>query len=176
MADRKEPKRKRSYQWHGHGCPTNKSPTYQTWLKMKQRCSDPKNPYFHLYGGRGIVVCDKWVHDFAQFLADVGERPSAKHSLDRINNDAGYEPGNVRWATAAEQSANRRVNVYITIDGVTKHQQAWTREAGLSPATIRERMARGITGALLLKKGVVRRGYRAPGSPLALKEAANAKR
>jgi hypothetical protein len=74
---------------------------------MIQRCTNPKNPAYHWYGGRGITVCERWLSS-ANFLADMGKRPSPKHSLDRKDNGKGYEPGNCRWATVPEQLANRR--------------------------------------------------------------------
>jgi hypothetical protein len=82
-------------------------PLYVTWKNMKQRCENPRNSHFIHYGGRGIRICERW-SDFALFVADVGVRPSSSHSLDRIDNDRGYEPGNVRWATSLEQRANQR--------------------------------------------------------------------
>ena len=80
---------------------------YRTWNMMIQRCHNERNPNFKHYGGRGIVVCDQWRKSFAAFYADVGDRPEGK-SLDRIDNDRGYEPGNCRWATQAEQRRNTR--------------------------------------------------------------------
>lgn len=80
------------------------SPEYVTWQAMKARCADPNNPR---YGGRGIRVYQMWLDSFDTFFEHVGPRPSPNHSLDRIDNDAGYEPGNVRWATREEQAANR---------------------------------------------------------------------
>ena len=74
---------------------------------MLSRCYRPNSNGFHNYGGRGITVCDRWRESFANFLADMGERPEGK-TLDRINVDGNYEPGNCRWATATEQMANRR--------------------------------------------------------------------
>ena len=74
---------------------------------MKERCRNPKHNRFHRYGGRGIRVCDRWLDSYENFLADMGRKPSPTHSVDRIDNDGHYEPGNCRWATDAEQRANR---------------------------------------------------------------------
>lgn len=74
-------------------------PEYSVWKDMKSRCTRPSNKYYHRYGGRGISVCDEWSKSFLTFLRDVGRRPSADLSIDRINNDGNYQPGNVRWAT-----------------------------------------------------------------------------
>jgi hypothetical protein len=83
------------------------TPTYVSWLAMKARCLRPGDRSFAEYGGRGITVCDRWRDSFANFLADVGERPPGT-SIDRIDNSRSYEPGNVKWSTAKEQANNRR--------------------------------------------------------------------
>jgi hypothetical protein len=82
---------------------------YKIWVSMKQRCSNLNHKSFKHYGGRGITVCDRWKNSFLAFLEDIGERPSDKHSIDRIDNDGNYEPGNVSWSTQIKQNRNRRV-------------------------------------------------------------------
>ncbi len=84
------------------------TPEYEVWTGMKKRCYNKNTGQYADYGGRGIIVCDKWRESFLAFLADVGARPSPKHSIDRINNDGNYEPENVHWATDSEQASNKR--------------------------------------------------------------------
>lgn len=93
---------------HGHSIRGHKSAEYGIWTGMIQRCENPNVKAFSRYGGRGITVCEAWRNSFEAFLADVGRRPSARHSIDRYpNNDGNYEPGNVRWATPPEQMLNK---------------------------------------------------------------------
>lgn len=87
----------------------NRHPLYNIWSQMLHRCNNPNAKEYKNYGARGITVCTRW-RDFPAFLVDVGERPSSGLSIDRINNDGNYEPGNVRWATPKEQSNNTRRN------------------------------------------------------------------
>lgn len=95
---------------HGHSRGGGQeTPTYRSWLSMKNRCLNERGAAFARYGGSGIKVCERWL-SFDAFLSDVGERPSLDHSLDRIDGTKGYEPGNVRWATRQEQNRNRRSN------------------------------------------------------------------
>jgi hypothetical protein len=84
------------------------TPEYNAWCMMRARCGNPKNNSYHNYGGRGIKVCERWASSFESFLADVGRKPSPKHSLDREENNGDYEPGNVRWSTRRTQTLNRR--------------------------------------------------------------------
>jgi hypothetical protein len=95
-----------------HGCARSGQTTaeHRAWVEMRQRCSNPRRVGWKYYGGRGIRVCWRWLSldGFQNFLEDMGPRPSPEHSLDRIDNDSHYEPGNVRWATKTEQSKNRR--------------------------------------------------------------------
>lgn len=84
------------------------SPEYNSWMGMKQRCNDPAAQNYPWYGALGVRVCERWINSFADFLADMGAKPSSEHSIDRIDPFGNYEPGNCRWATRAEQSANKR--------------------------------------------------------------------
>lgn len=93
---------------HGHKAGGRYTPEYIAWSNIIARCTRPRSQAWANYGGRGITICDRWRHDFVAFLADVGSRPSSLHSIDRIDNDCGYEPGNVRWATSSDQAKNRR--------------------------------------------------------------------
>lgn len=84
------------------------APEYSVWYDMKRRCHDPRNKRYADYGGRGIAVCERWQISFANFYEDMGPRPTATHSIDRINNDGNYEPLNCKWSTKSEQAFNRR--------------------------------------------------------------------
>lgn len=84
------------------------TPEYEAWCHMKRRCYNKNTPQYRDYGGRGITVCDKWLHSFTAFLSDVGKKPTPSHSINRIDNDGNYEPGNVNWATPSEQASNKR--------------------------------------------------------------------
>ena len=98
-----------------HGMAT--TPLYKVWSSIKRRCRVPDDPHYAEYGGRGITVCDEWADDFAAFARAVGKRPSVRHSLDRVDNDRGYEPGNVRWATHTQQMRNTRHNHLVFFNG-----------------------------------------------------------
>lgn len=93
---------------HGHASYRNRSPTYQSWAAIIQRCNNPKSTSYPHYGARGITVCERWLK-FENFLADMGERPEGT-TIDREDGSGNYEPGNCRWATKEQQSANRTVN------------------------------------------------------------------
>lgn len=93
---------------HGETVGRIQSIEYKVWQWAIDRCENPKNKSFHDYGGRGIRMCPEWRHSFPAFLAEVGRRPGPEYSIDRIDNERGYEPGNVRWATKSQQMKNRR--------------------------------------------------------------------
>lgn len=102
---------------HGHCRRSGRAKEYTIWRAMCARCLKPTNNMYHLYGGRGISVCERWRTDFAAFLSDMGACPSPIHSIDRIDSDGHYEPGNCRWATPAEQSRNTKRNVRVSFRG-----------------------------------------------------------
>lgn len=116
---------------HGHGT-KGKSSTYKIWCEIKIRCCNPNNHAYHNYGGRGIRVCDRWLHSFENFLADMGERPSTDHSIDRIDVNGNYCPENCRWATRKEQANNRRSNILVEYNGKTQTLKQWCDELGLN--------------------------------------------
>ncbi len=97
----------------------SRTSTYKSWQAMRQRCENPRYHYFETYGGRGIKVCERW-QSFENFLADMGEKPSRSHSIERTNNNGNYEPDNCCWATKKEQSRNTRTNRIVTAFGRTE--------------------------------------------------------
>ena len=123
-----------------HGC--RKLPEYDVWNAMIQRCSNPNHANYHNYGLRGISVCDEW-QKFENFLADMGRRPSNKHSIERIRNNEGYQPNNCKWATQVEQCNNTRHNRMLLVNGVARTISELARESGIQSCTIISRIEYG---------------------------------
>lgn len=117
----------------------SKTPEFRIWQGIKARCKYLNYEYSQRYALRGITVCDRWRESFENFLADVGLRPSEMHSIDRIDNDKGYEPGNCRWATKAEQHANRCCTRRIEAFGKNLRLDEWESETGISRKEIYRR-------------------------------------
>ena len=131
---------------HGQSNSTGGQSTaeYRAWQNMISRCENMKLSTRKHYGGRGIQVCRRWRESFEAFFADVGERPSPAHSLDRFpDHNGNYEPGNVRWATWAEQQRNKRNNNMIEHNGERLCEGDWCRRLGVTPGTVRRRLAVG---------------------------------
>lgn len=147
-----------------NGC---KTPEYSAWAKLRERCTNPKQQSYPDYGGRGITVCARWggPESFPVFLADMGPRPSAKHSIDRKDNKKGYWCGqpkcpdcgplgrepNCRWATKGEQSRNRIVTRWITHNGQTKCLKDWANSLGLAAQTLHSRLKKHSVETALTK-------------------------
>lgn len=120
-----------------------KSMVYESWRGMLQRCGNPNKKSYANYGGRGIIVCERWMR-FENFYADVGDPPSPKHSLDRYpDNDGNYEPGNCRWATRTEQNTNKRNNHWLNYLGERKTLVQWAKDLRIDRSVIQRRLKRG---------------------------------
>lgn len=110
---------------------------------MKGRCLRPSDKKYKDYGGRGIRIYEPWINSVEKFAMYVGPRPSIVHSIDRIDNNGNYEPGNVRWATRKVQANNQRTNRLICIDGDTKTVTQWAEILGITPQAIQYRLKNG---------------------------------
>jgi len=117
-----------------------RSREYNIWIRMKQRTTNPKYPEYNYYGGRGITMCPEWASSFEAFITDMGRSPTSDHSVDRIDVDGPYSPGNCRWATPLEQGEHRRDNLYISFNGETLHLAAWARKLKINYGTLRSRL------------------------------------
>lgn len=118
----------------------SRSSEYQCWKGIKARCHNPKHRNFHNYGGKGIVVCDHWRYSFLNFYADMGQKPTPEHTIDRIESTGNYEPGNYRWATWEEQVSHKSNNVHVTYRGEKRHLSEWVRRTGISYFTLHRRI------------------------------------
>lgn len=119
------------------------TPEYRSWCHMIDRCCNPRCTDYQNWGGRGITICDEWRGNFVFFYEHIGPRPSEAHTVDRIDNERGYEPGNVRWATRKEQARNMRVNTLLELDGKVLPIAAWAETLGINPRTLMTRLVRG---------------------------------
>lgn len=125
-------------------------PEFKIWDAMITRCKSPLHDAYKYYGGRGISVCDRWVHGdgknsgFDCFFLDMGSKPTSKHSIDRYpDKDGNYTPENCRWASVKEQANNKSNNVWITVNGVTKTMTQWAEASGIPYKTVHNRIRVG---------------------------------
>jgi hypothetical protein len=135
----------------------SRTPEHVAWNNAKARCHRKTHPRYADWGGRGIEMCERWRNSFEAFLEDMGPRPGPNYSIDRIDGNKGYEPGNCRWATSQEQSENRPdwVNA-ITFNGETLSMTQWAKRVGISRKSLYDRIALGwpVEKALTLPKTV----------------------
>lgn len=120
----------------------SRTPEYISWQHMRKRCYNVNNVSYKNYGGRGIKVCNAWRYNFAQFLADMGERPTSKHTIERKDNDRDYEPENCLWIPRREQSKNRRYNLMFTINNETACLAEWARRYNVNYDAVANRLKR----------------------------------
>lgn len=127
------------------GQPVSTTTEYNTWVHINQRCHNSNNKDYKNYGGRGIFVCDLWRESYEAFIMYIGKKPTPAHTIERIDVNVGYQPGNVTWATRDEQARNKRSNVRVTINDVTKTVVEWTEDplCGVPMKTIYKRIERG---------------------------------
>ncbi len=137
---------------HGHAKDGKISPTSKSWSEMKQRCLNINNKRYKDWGGRGIIVCKRWLESFENFLTDMGEKPKGT-SLDRINNNKGYYKENCRWATPKQQSNNTRRNNMLTYKGKTYSMSQWAIVLGMKQATLNYRFRKGYSSKKILCRG-----------------------
>lgn len=115
---------------------------HRAWTRMKRRCHNPNSKDYYGYGSVGVTVAKKW-HKFAGFIEDMGPCPEGCNSLDRIKNNKGYEPGNVRWSDAFQQANNKTNNRFFKIGEITRTVPQWSRATGVQIATIWRRLNKG---------------------------------
>lgn len=129
----------RKFMTHGK----TKAPEYRHWINIITRTENPNTPFYGYYGGRGIRVCDRWRSDFMNFYNDMGPRPTPHHSVDRIDGDGHYEPGNCRWATRKEQQRNLDSNHLVKVKGVAVTLAEAAENAPVPYNTVLYRLKRG---------------------------------
>lgn len=127
---------------------------YRVWLGIKTRCYNKKNKSFKNYGGKGVVVCDRWLgkNGFINFLNDMGNKPGDGYSIDRIDHNGPYSPENCRWATWEQQENNRSINVYYEYLGERLTIPQWSRKLGIKRETLYSRARKGLTPPELFNK------------------------
>ncbi len=120
-----------------------RTPEYQTWNYIIQRCFNPKRDHYHYYGGRGITMAAAWRNSFSAFLADMGMKPSPKHEIDRIDSNGSYSADNCRWVLRQEQARNKRNTLVACYNGETQSLSAWAEQYGLAYRCLTKRIRMG---------------------------------
>ena len=135
MTAKKPDPKKPTFGKHKFTVPRSRTREYRSWGGMKDRCYNENAKFYNRYGGRGITVCERWLHSFDNFLEDMGARPK-NMTLDRIDNDGDYEPSNCRWATRLGQNLNRRRKHPNEYSGITKRRESWSVQIGVEYAKV----------------------------------------
>lgn len=152
MATTPEQRRQKDYNWKLKGCSKKFKGEYYSWKGMIYRCGKQSSKAYKYYGARGISVCDRWQQSFLNFMEDMGPRPSKDHSIDRIDNNGNYEPGNCRWADDTTQSYNKR-NTIIR-DGKTLLEIS--SEYNIPISVLRDRARRNVSNEVFYSKESMR--------------------
>jgi hypothetical protein len=143
-----------------------KTPEQKIWSAIKSRCFCKGDTGYPWYGARGITVCDRWRDSYDNFMADMGPRPTPKHSIDRIDSNGHYEPSNCRWATKLEQANNTRANRVIVAFDRAQTLTQWSRETGIKVGTIWRRLKFGMVPEQAVSAGVMLQGEANKGAKL----------
>lgn len=141
---------------HGHAKRKNVSRIYKIWKNIIMRCYNPKSQHYRIYGDRGIIVCERWLK-FENFLEDMGEPPTDKYTIDRINNDRGYYKENCRWSTSKEQQRNKRNNHLLKYNNKIQCIAAWAEEYNIIDSTLRSRLKNGWSIEKAIEKKILER-------------------
>ena len=143
---------------HGESSGKKISPEFSVYRGMLRRCYNPHMPDYFRYGGRGITVCARWRESVANFITDMGRRPSKLYTIERKDNNKGYSPDNCCWATVKEQANNRRSSRILVFNGKSKTIAEWSRIVGLDEETLRMRLERGWSCEKALTSSLDNRG------------------
>lgn len=142
---------------HGGASGGKRTSEYQAWINAKKRCYYPKNKEFKNYGGRGIKMSSDWLNDYSKFISDMGQKPTSKHSLERIDVDGDYFKENCRWATMSEQNLNKRTNRIVSFDAKSQHLCLWAKEMKIKKSTLGSRIKAGWSYEKILSQPVRKR-------------------
>lgn len=130
---------------------------YFSYCQMKARCINEKHPQYKNYGGRGVIVCERWMKSFISFIEDMGRKPDVGYSIERIEVNGNYEPLNCKWATTKEQSNNKRTSIFLEYNGIRLTLTQWADKLGINRQTLHERLKRGYTTEQVLERAATKK-------------------